>query len=288
MRGSGCPSQLGIISKEELGKASPGTTTSQRLKSLVSCILSAVELRAWFTAPGKGAGLVSACKEQSRYIMAFGLYWVGVFGGQMTGERKVGESTYLSASAELAQISHPARGTDHRGSEEGLWGPQKKGSCGISVGRSFLKERSLQSAVLPIWLPATGPPPEVSGDLVWSPPAAGTWRPQHRQHLGAGDNPTNRNPLRCLAQNPPPSPVPERCVAGGHPDHHPRGGDQCPHLHRAHGFPLPGLARWRDQHSQRCEPGPPRPAVCRRPPPRRAGSPGFLQRRGLGTANGRN
>lgn len=38
--------------------------------------------------------------------MAFVFFWVGVFGGQMTGERKVGEKTYLSASAELADEAY--------------------------------------------------------------------------------------------------------------------------------------------------------------------------------------
>lgn len=61
------------------------------------------------------------------------------------------------------------------------------------------------------------------------------------------------------AQNSPPSLVPERRVAGGHPDHSPGAGDQRPHLHRAHEFPLPGLARWGVEHGQRCEPAPPRP-----------------------------
>ena len=75
--------------------------------------------------------------------------------------------------------------------------------------------------------------------------------PSTRQCLHAGECPTNRKPLCCLAQNPPPSPVPERCVTGGHPDHNPRGGDQCPYLHLTYGFPPPRLARWGDEHSQR-------------------------------------
>lgn len=71
-------------------------------------------------------------------------------------------------------------------------------------------------------------------------------------------SPASGKPLSS-AQNSPPSLVPERRVAGGHPDHSPGAGDQRPHLHRAHEFPLPGLARWGVEHGQRCEPAPPRP-----------------------------
>lgn len=88
-------------------------------------------------------------------------------------------------------------------------------------------------------------------------------------------SPASGKPLSS-AQNSPPSLVPERRVAGGHPDHSPGAGDQRPHLHRAHEFPLPGLARWGVEHGQRCEPAPPRPGsllggpnVCRRCPPGR-------------------
>lgn len=173
-------------------------------------------------------------------------------------------------------------------------GAQKVALYGAGVGRGFLEQRSLQ--LLYAAYSATSQRAPTRG--LWGPSLASTSTrnqkaPAPGSTLVLESNPISRKSLCCLAQNPPPPPVPEGRVTGGHPDHNSRGGNQRPHLHLTHRLPLPGLARWRDEHSQRYEPTPPEapsqgPAVCGGVLQAGQAAPGLLQRRGLRTAPGWN
>lgn len=135
-----------------------------------------------------------------------------------------------------------------QGARQGLadhmrWECAEGGYVWSRVGRGFLEERSLQL----VYAACSATSQRAPTGGFWGPSLVSTsTRNQEAPALGSTSvlesNPTSRKSLCCLAQNPPPSPVPEGRVAGGHPDHNPRGGDQCPHLHLPDGFPLPGLA----------------------------------------------
>lgn len=127
------------------------------------------------------------------------------------------------------------------------WGPHGHGEfrqgrvqVGWELGEAPGGVEPLTSwSLVPVQLPASCPRQRLRGTqsaLDWGCPTT------TRQHLRA-DEESHQQELSLLsAQNPPPSPVPERCVARGHTDHNPRSGDQCPHLHRSYRLPLPRLA----------------------------------------------